>query len=373
MIYGRQTKTAMLAEKLKSELLAERLPKDTPVMSARELADRFGVSVNTADRILALLVKQGFLYRRERSGSFIKNDPPVIPSIAYAGYLPDPEVTNPIKYDAIFRLLEHFTELGIKPKLITLHTLRHPELAEQELGKTNGLLIDAAFIDNNTLKTLWNYPGKIMIIGACYIEEKLPCSQVIPDLTNALLEFDSINSFAGYDKILLVHSSFFNSIARLKMIRSVLERRHFPEQKIETVMISCSGNVNAYLRASRYFSQCGDFPEKTLIISMSEYFSQAAREVFSGRKSMPDILNIDNMEAYVKDSDAKPWFTSIDCQAGTAACRALDLLCEQLKTPSRERMILRIPTELVIRESVKNNEKKDHPAIQISKTDRRKK
>ena len=157
------------------------------------------------------------------------------------------------------------------------------------------------------------------------------------------------------------------------MIRSVLERRHFPEQKIETVMISCSGNVNAYLRASRYFSQCGDFPEKTLIISMSEYFSQAAREVFSGRKSMPDILNIDNQEAYVKDSDAKPWFTSIDCQAGTAACRALDLLCEQLKTPSRERMILRIPTELVIRESVKNNEKKDHPAIQISKTDRRKK
>ena len=358
MIYGRQTKTAILADKLRTELLRERLPKDTPVMSARELADRFGVSVNTADRILALLAEQGFLYRRERSGSFIKNDPPVIPSIAYAGYLPDPELTNPIKCNAVFRLLEHFTELGIKPKLITLHTLRHPELAEQELGKTNGLLIDAAFIDNNTLKTLWNYPGKIMIIGACYIEEKLPCSQVIPDLTNALLEFNSINSFFGYDKILLVYADHLNSSARLKMIQHVLERQHFPEQKIEIILIQCSGNFNAYLRACRYFAQCGDFPEKTLIISMSEYFSQAIREVFTLRDSMPDILNIDNMEAYAKDSDVEPWFTSLDCQAETAACRALDLLYEQLKIPNGESTILRIPAKLVIRESVKGAQKK---------------
>ncbi len=129
MIYGRKTKTAELMENFRNELLAQRMGKDSPVMSARELAIHFGISPSTANNILTLLVKDGFLYRKKRSGTFIKNDPPVIPSIAYAGYLPDPEVTNPIKYDAIFRLLEHFTELGIKPKLITYHTLRHPEFS----------------------------------------------------------------------------------------------------------------------------------------------------------------------------------------------------------------------------------------------------
>ena len=143
MIQGRKTKTAELAEKLKEKLLTERLPKDSPVMSVRELAEHFNVSTNTAARILNLLVSEDFLYHKQKSGTFIKNDPPVIPVIAYAGPLPDPENTDPLVYDASFRLLKHFSELGIEPVLISYYELRHPGLAAQKLRKTNGLLIHA--------------------------------------------------------------------------------------------------------------------------------------------------------------------------------------------------------------------------------------
>ena len=353
MIYGRQTKTAELADKFQLELMANRPEKDSPVMSVRKLAEHFAVSTATANRVLNLLVDRGILYRTARSGTFVKNNPPVIPSVGYAGPLPDPENASPIKNGAVLALLEHFTELDIKPVLIPFHILRHFPLAKWELRKTNGLLIDASFIDSDTLKILWDYPGRIVITGSSCIENRLPCSQVIPDFTEPLLEFDRVSPFAAYDKILLLSAGHANSVAVAHTVRQILDRLQIAEEKIEEVKLEASGAVSAYLRASRYFAQCGKLPENTLIVSLSEYFSQAVRETFADRASMPDILNFDNMEGYQKKTEKSPFFTSIDRRMGLTTCRALDLLCEWLKNPKQEQTILRVPAELVIRESVK--------------------
>lgn len=354
MIYGRKTKTTELMEKFRNELQAQRMEKDSPVMSARELALHFGISPSTANNILTLLVKDGFLYRKKRSGTFIKNNPPVIPSIAYAGPLPDPEDTNPAQYHALLHLLEHFTELGLEPKLISYHTLRHPEQAQRELGKTNGLLIDGSFIDRITRKTLWDYPGIIAVKGSYFKESGLSCSQVIPDFTPPLLEFNRVCPFSEYDKILIVRASHQNSAAAAENVLRVLDRLSVPEKKIGTVVLETSGSINAYLLAGRYFSKHRDLPENTLIVCMSEYFSQAIREVYISGKFMPDILSFNNLEGYMTESDVQPWFTSVDCQAGTAACRALDLLCEQLMKPKPEQTLIQLPAKLIIRESVKS-------------------
>ena len=68
---------------------------------------------------------------------------------------------------------------------------------------------------------------------------------------------------------------------------------------------------------------------------------------------MPDILSIDNLEGYVKSSDGKPYFTSIDRQQGLINCKALDLLLRQLEEPDGELPIIRIPAKLILRSSVK--------------------
>ena len=135
MFYGRKTKTAELAEKFRDELLAKRLPKGSPVLSERELAEHFAISPVTARRILKVLVEQDILYRKPQSGTFIKHDPPVIPVIAYAGPLPDPENTDPLVYDASFRLLKHFSE---RRKPIYLF-----DASEAARIKDDGLLEDA--------------------------------------------------------------------------------------------------------------------------------------------------------------------------------------------------------------------------------------
>ena len=352
MIYGRRTKTSELAERLQEELLAERLPADAPVMSVRELARHFSVSPVTANRILNLLVENDVLYRVPQSGTFVKHDPPVIPVIAYAGLVPDPTKDDPIKTAAANQLLEHFTELGIEPRFIPYHTLQRRVLAERRLKDANGLLIDVSFIDRDTIGVLWDYPGRIVVTGNCYVFEDLACSQVIPDFTDPMLEFDRIYPFGGYDRIIIVRAAHRNACATEKSIRNILARLEVPERRIETVSFDVIGTIQPYLKAFRHFSQY-DRPDNTLILSMSEYFSQGIREAFSGKAVMPDILSIDNLEGYVKPTDGKPYFTSIDRQQALIDCKALDLLLRQLEEPDGELPIIRIPAKLILRSSVK--------------------
>ena len=352
MFYGRKTKTAELAEKFRDELLAKRLPKGSPVLSERELAEHFAISPVTARRILKVLVEQDILYRKPQSGTFIKHDPPVIPVIAYAGPLPDPENMDPLLYDATSRLMKHFAELGIKPVLITPYELRHPT-AWQKLRKTSGLLIYDALLDKAILKALVNYSGWISLFGKTYFDNTLPFIQVFPDFTGPLLEFNRVKKFEIYDKILIIRANHNNSKNSAEIVKNILKILDVPEKKTEVIRLNTHGGLNAYLQTDRYFSQRSDLPDNTLIVSMSEFFSQAIRAFFSNRGKMPDILNFDNMESYQNNPEAVPYFTSIDWQFGQMACRALDLLCSQLDHPEGEQTSLRIPAKLVIRESVK--------------------
>ena len=354
MIYGRKTKSAELAEKYRKELQAEQLPKDSPVMSSRELAEHFAVSMSTANQILNLLVEQDILYRKPKSGTFIKHDPQVAPVIAYAGPLPDRGNTNPVRYAAVTRLLKYFTELGIEPVLVSYHTLRHPELTKRQLRNVSGLLIYTSYVDEFTLPSLWNYSGKISVVWNSFNEDRISCCQVIPDFTGALLEFNQFKRFDDYDRILIVQAGHLNSAADGDTVRRILSRLQIPEKKIETVKLPVtSGDVNTYMSASRYFSQHPDLPDNTLIVGVSEYFAQAAREIFSNGKKMPDILSFDNMEAYLDDLEGEAYFTSIDRNMGLTACRALDLLLSRLNDPGAEQTILQIPAKLVIRKSVR--------------------
>ena len=354
MIAGRKTKVVSLAEKFRNELLEERRPKDSPVLSVRELAEHFSICTETANRILNLLVEKDFLYRKPKSGTFIKHDPPVIPVIAYAGFLPGPgSGLDPLANAAEERLLDHFNELGITPRVITYHTLRNRESAERELADTNGLMINTSFIDDTTLKTLWEYPGRIAVFNSDYILNNLSCSQVIPDFSGPLLEFNRLKPFDSYDKILIIKAYHRNGIACAEICCRILHRLQIAKDKIEVVPLDGTAGVSAYLKASHYFSRRGTLPENTLIITVSEYYAQGIREVYSKRSSQPDILTFDNLESHENNTGEPGYFTAIDRKMEQTVCRTLDLLVEQLKTPGIGQEIVRIPAELVIRQSVK--------------------
>ena len=74
----RKSKSIQIAETLRQELLKNPPEPGTRMASATELAADCGISVPTAHNVLNLLVKEGLLYRKHGSGTFLpvrKNTP----------------------------------------------------------------------------------------------------------------------------------------------------------------------------------------------------------------------------------------------------------------------------------------------------------
>ncbi len=358
MVYGRKTKTSELAERYIEELGKKHLKKDTPVMSVRALAMHYSISLVTAQRVLDLLEERGVIYRVPHKGSFIKNDAEHKPVIAYAGTLPDPLALDVIKRDAQEKLFGHFAELGIEPRLIPYHILNEAEKARQLLEGTEGLLLESSFLDKKTSDLLWNYSGCIVMVGNTYCQERLSCSQVIPDYTAALRDFHSRFDFNNYSSIMIVGAKHGNAIADARSVALILEGLGVDARRIKTQLISVYSSANAFQVTYRHFHKMDKAAfDGILIISLSDYISQGMEAAFGDREHMPDILGIDNLEAYCGTSGKEPYFTSIDRRHGKIWCKALDLLVKELKNGGECTEILRIPSRLVVRRSVRLNDK----------------
>ena len=68
---GRKTKTVFLYEKIRADILAGRLAPSEKMPSKRELAEHLSVSVITVENAYALLIEEGYLIAKERSGYFV--------------------------------------------------------------------------------------------------------------------------------------------------------------------------------------------------------------------------------------------------------------------------------------------------------------
>ena len=352
----RNSKTVELTKRFMDELVTRRLTADTKVMSCRELAKYFSISPVTADRILNELEKQDVVYRIPGRGTFVKHDPPVIPAIAYAGKLPEPGSTDPIKRSAAELLLKHFAEINIEPEIIPYHILCNPRLAEKRLRNINGLLIDASCIDEKTLPVLWGYRGRIVAAGNLYMVDELPCSQVLPDYTHAMLKFHEAVDFAHYSRILVISAEHRNSVACAESVCRILNGLQIPEEKIEIQYLPTANSASACWTGLRCFSEDQKLDRNTLIISMSDYFSQGISGAFRDRECVPDILSFDNLDAYDSSfNSSSPWLGSIDRCHGTVWKTALDLLCSQVRSQSEQFHIIKVPAGLVMRNNIKNN------------------
>lgn len=322
-------------------------------MSTRELAQYFGISVVTANKILDLLEKQDVVYRIPQSGTFIKHDPPVIPEIVFAGVIPGPVFTNPLKDSATEQLFEYLHSLNIEPRILPYQALSNPLRAEKILANSNGLLLDASFVDSQTLQPLWNYKGKIVVTGNLYSVDELPCSQVIPDLSEPLTEFNELCPLSEYRQIILLEAKHRNSTAAAQSVRSILNCLGISEEQLTVVQLPVPNSSTAFWSAARYFSDKKDLDENTLILSLSDYFSLGIREAYHDMPHSPDILSFDNLEQYDDSFSGTPCLCSIDYQWNKIYQKAVELLCRQLNEKDPCFQLIKVPAKLIMRKSVK--------------------
>ncbi len=361
MIESRQTKSSGLADRLRAELLAGQYPSGSPVASVRELARRYGISTVTADKILRQLVKEDFLYRVPQSGTFIKHDPPPVPVIGYGGYLPpirEDIMTDNLLESAFRHLQDYLAERDIELHIVPYHELRHKAQAEKRLKHLNGLLLSSAYVDDATRPALWQFSGRIVIVGDTHIIDRLPCSQIIPDYTDALRKLSMKYDLDFYKRILILSAGHPNAVASERQIREILPILGVSAEKIESLNLPCVNNLSAQMAALRHFSSSIPDFANTLLISLSDYFSRGILEVFRGREEeMPDLLSIDNLEDYDTAQEEKSFLTAIDRRLPDIYEEGVRLLTRLITEKDECSYLVRIPARLVVRNSIKQSGK----------------
>ncbi len=348
------SKSLLLAQRWRQELLEQRLPAGSPVLSVREFATRYHVASATADRVFRILAQDNFIYRVPKSGAFIKKDPVRLPELGFAGPSPAPDSGNVLYNESFRQFCQLLSQQQRTLRFIAYHELMMPELAAEKLAGLDGLLLDGCFIDAATLPVLRQFSGIIVVVGYAHILEELSCSQVVPDFRSGLLELQHTFDLGYYENFLLVSASHLNALTMQAHVRNFFAEMKIAPEKIQLLEFATDGSLSAESQSLQYFSQHQKNLAKTLIISLSDYFSFGIREAFQNQARMPDVCSLDNLEDFLPAlKNESKYFTTIDKSMPRIYCEAVELILRMLNSNDDRKYVIRIPTKLVSRQSMR--------------------
>lgn len=338
-----------LAKRLQDEIREKGLQPGDRIDSVRDLASRYKVAPLTVHRMLDLLVQEDVLYQEGKRGTFVKSSLGVKPMIGYLGMIPSPAAPNSLLDPAIEEIFKVFSASHCNPMLISYQEMQSGAV-ERKLAKLNGLLVSKSFLDQHTIRTLERFPGKIVLVDHVSPEDELAVSQVVPNYIPSLEDFTALYDLSAYDQILFVRAGHSNALETEQECRAFLAKAEYPGNKIRSLELSSKNpEMNAFL----HFRETNEDLRNTLLISLSEYYSQGIFHALQDGLNFPDILSFDNMEDYAdSESNKESFFTSIDRSFPRIFRTAAELLLRLVVDDDDRLITIKVPTRLVVRHSV---------------------
>ena len=352
------TKLEKLVEQYKKELSQRQLTKKSHLESVREFAGKYHCSPTTAAAVFKHLLAEGIVSSVPGKGYFLQKNPARKKKIGYLGYTPSP-LLDSILYDATSGLLDHLeSQKEYEVVLLQFRIMQKPEIAAKLLQELDGLLLSAGYVDENTLPLLRKFNKPVVIMGANYLENRFICNQVIADFSTALKEFFRQCDVSKYSRIVIVQTKQKNSEATAMQIMNYLE---MADLKIPFILEKTNepasyGNITYGYERIKNITR--HEAENTLFIVLSGLISIGMYSYMEKNglapEALPDVLSVDNFESYDSNPEHTAFFTAIDRCSKDCFIQGAELLFNELRSPSHHRVILQIPTRLVIRKSIKN-------------------
>lgn len=352
------TKLEKLVEQYKKELSQRQLTKKSHLESVREFAGKYHCSPTTAAAVFKHLLAEGIVSSVPGKGYFLQKNPARKKKIGYLGRVPSP-LQDAILNDAVGALLAHLeSRKDVDVRLLQYHGLINPESGKKLLQNLDGLLLESCYIDDKTLQSLRLFNKPVVLFGAAFYEKRLICSQVMADFSTSLKKFCQYCDLNKYSKIVILETKVRNSTATSKQIIDYLNIIGTTAE----VFVQNTNDATAYGNIIFGHDLAMDFTaddvEKTLYIPLSGHISNGIysyiKESNLPLASLPDILSVNNFESYAPVMKHHAFFTSIDRCSKACYLQAAELLFSELNTPSSTRKIIHVPTELVIRKSIRN-------------------
>ncbi|MBE6402739.1 MAG: hypothetical protein E7039_03325 [Lentisphaerae bacterium] len=353
------TKLEKLVEQYKKELSQRQLTKKSHLESVREFAGKYHCSPTTAAAVFKHLLAEGIVSSVPGKGYFLQKNPARKKKIGYLGYTPSP-LLDSILNDASGALLDHLNcrKEDAKILLLQFYAMQDPAVGKKLLRKLDGLLLNSNFVDKKTLPALRAFNKPIVLVGAVYLEDRLICNQVIADFSTALRDFCQHCDLDRYKNIVVLQTSSRNCIATARQIVNYLNMTGTAARITVQETGHQVSNNNITYGYDLAQSLTADDIENTLYISLGWAISYGMYSYMQinglSTDVLPDILCVDNFENYDHELKRPTFFTAIDRSFKECFIQGAELLFKQINQSSANRIIVQVPTKLVIRKSVRN-------------------
>lgn len=359
-----------IATELREMILGKRLKIDEPLVSVRTLAQSYGVALKTADRALNQLAEEGLIYRRQGSGSFVKNTEKrqrVIGLVVVLNPVLEEELVydkwSLLKYKCDTNIIKYFEDKGFVVRVISYHELAISSgmRNKSSLDGLDGVLVSGARHSPKVMAALGNCPVPVVIYGTEYPVPNFSYS--VPDYNVALKDLFKRFDIDAFDGCLMFHEKHDNAIVRKKTFFAAALRAGFSQSALAGVVVEVSS-------CYRTVTNLLDRLRGKLIISSSDYLSEhivyALRDAGLEPGIDMELVSFDGFESQGFAPFDEPTLTAIEFPLNGIRDAAAKLLETKMDNDDGCQHIVKVPSKLTIRRSALC--KFAVPEIQINKT-----
>ena len=345
-------KCEQIAESLKEELSGIEVHHGMPVVSAKDLARQYKVSVPTAHNALNILVKEGLLYRKQGSGTFfncLNQKKKCLIGIADQTIYPEflsQELINILSYHIIYAS-DYLKSEGCDIRMITYKDLMEHDV----LQGLDGLLISCMYLDSKSIKRILK--SKIPVVGYRYNHpNNFPISHSCYDLNTGIAEALNELELTTESRINLIYEQIpYGEHARKCWLKH-LKKRNIQDSQIQITAIETSELEISCYRLIRVYPE--QFKHSVILVSDDEIaknlINAMTLEGFEAGKDYR-LIGIGNRADHGMESAKNLHIASIDLPIKLMAEESAKLLLYKISNPSDCHCSVMIPTHFIKRKS----------------------
>lgn len=347
-------KIAKVAAVLRNEFSDAHLKNGIRTPSAKEIAERFGLSVPTAHEAVKLLVEEGLLYRVRGSGTFIRRiGRPRSFRIALleCPAMPVPPSLHNVYLTQIENLIAFLKKSGYIVQVVAYLELRDRAAALELLRNFDGLLVSNGYMDDYSCG-VFRESGVPFVVFRHLFELPENCSQVYVDLNPGMRQAIAMLKPEDLVHPVVFQEQSYNTRGIASLWRQNLIRAGVPESNIETVEINYFRRSQQCYRHVRVYCQS---LAKKIIFTATDGLAYNIIDAFMLENLEPGrdfrLVSCGNREGQGFRFADEAMITSVDAPEKIIMHEATKMLLMKIEQPSACEYIVRIPSELVIRKT----------------------
>lgn len=358
LVKKRKLKIQEVTDALRQHIKGGTFAPDSAVASARELSTLLNVPLSTINRAIYQLVEEGWLYRQHGRGTFVKSrEKHVRPwRIGFFERIDEPLYTNERYYvQELYEkpVVAELEQSGCSIERFGREDLNSTRRCAEIFPQLDAIIINSALLKPPAESNLYRFGKPILIYRNLYVHD-FPSNQVIPDWTMGIRQMLNHIDLKHYQHfILLKTKNQVNNDVISNTFCQQAELFGVAREQIECIEFDYNFTSDEHLNGLKFGMNMKIRPD-TFIFSTSDFLTFGVIDAWKERGIHPGeipIVGCFNMEGNGWQPFDAPLITTIDLDRHELARRGVKLLKQALENDDECPHILRIPTQLIIRQT----------------------